>query len=82
MKYYFDIRDGADLSVDQVGVELPNDDAAKHQATLALTDMARDDLPADGDVRRISIHVRTMTGARFDVSLDYEVHAPGPGPRG
>lgn len=82
MRYYFDIRDGADVSIDHGGVELENDRAAKIQATLALTEMARDNLPAEGNERRLLIHVRTDDGPRFDVRLDYEVQMSGQGPKG
>ncbi len=82
MRYYFDIRDGADVSIDQAGVELENDRAAKLQATLALTEMARDNLPDNGNDHRLLIHVRTENGPRFDVRLDYEVQMSGQGSKG
>jgi hypothetical protein len=77
MKYFFDVRDGEDFVRDERGVDLPDPTAAKLQATLALTEMARDDLPRDGDSRRLTIHVRTVEGPQFDVSLDYEVQNSG-----
>jgi len=73
MKFYFDIRDGAELTRDDVGVELPDANAARLQATIALTEMARDYLPRDGDERRLSIHVRDADSPQFDVTLDYEL---------
>jgi hypothetical protein len=73
MKFYFDIRDGGELSEDDAGVELPDINAARLQATIALTDMARDYLPRDGDARSLAIRVRTAEGPQFDVSLDYEL---------
>lgn len=73
MIYFFDVRDGDDLSPDDTGIDLPDPAAARLQATLALTEMARDDLPSNGDERKLSIHVRTAEGPQFDVSLDYEL---------
>jgi hypothetical protein len=73
MRYYFDVDDGVALSKDEVGIELPDDAAAKLQGTLALTEMARDDLPSNGNKRNLSIQVRTGEGIRFIISLDYEV---------
>jgi hypothetical protein len=73
MIFFFDVRDGADLSQDDTGIDLPDPAAAKLQATLALTEMARDHLPSNGDERKLSIHVRTAEGPQFDVSLDYEL---------
>lgn len=73
MKFYFDIRDGGELTEDDAGVELPDVHAARLQATIALTDMARDYLPRDGDQRSLAIRVRTEDGPQFDVMLDYEL---------
>ena len=73
LKYYFDIRDGVDLARDDIGVDLPNPSAARLQATIALTEMARDYLPSDGDRRRFTVHVRSAEGPQFDVTLDYEL---------
>jgi hypothetical protein len=73
MKFYFDIRDGGELTEDDAGVDLPGVNAARLQATIALTEMARDYLPRDGDERRLAIRVRTDEGPQFDVSLDYEL---------
>ena len=73
MRYYFDIRDGADLARDDIGVDLPNLNAARLQATIALTEMARDYLPSDGTERSLAIHVRNAEGPQFDVTLDYEL---------
>lgn len=73
MRYYFDVDDGVDLSRDEAGIDLPDDAAAKLQATIALTEIARDSLPSDGNERYLTIYVRTDEGPVFDVSLDYEV---------
>lgn len=73
MRYYFDIRDGAHVSRDEVGVELRNIDAAHTEAAVAITEMARDYLPSDGPHRILGIHVRDAAGAQFKVTIDYEV---------
>jgi hypothetical protein len=73
MRYYFDIRDDDNFARDDIGVDLRDDRAARLQATLALTEMARDYLPTNGDHRDMSIEVRTPTGSRFDVRLDYSL---------
>jgi len=73
MKFYFDIRDGGEFTEDDAGVDLPDLNAARLQATIALTDMARDYLPRDGDERSLGIRVRTAEGPQFDVTLDYEL---------
>jgi hypothetical protein len=73
MRYYFDIRDEKDFARDDIGVDLRDDRAARLQATMALTEMARDYLPTNGDHRDMMIEVRTSNGPRFDVGLDYSL---------
>jgi hypothetical protein len=73
MRYYFDIRDGNDFARDDIRVELRDDGAARLQATIALTEMARDYLPTDGNHRHMVIEVRNAEGPRFAVSLEYEL---------
>lgn len=73
MRYYFDIRDGEQFAGDDTGIELRDDGAARLQATIALTEMARDYLPTDGNHRDMLIEVRTKDGPRFDVSRDYDL---------
>jgi hypothetical protein len=57
-RYYFDSDDDGDQSiVDDIGVELPDLDAVKLEASRALADLARDVLP--GSIRReLSVSVR------------------------
>ncbi len=71
MLFYFDIYDGADTAPDNIGVELSDDVAARLQATIALTDIARKIVPKDEKYRNLIIKVRTEEGARFQMSLDY-----------
>jgi hypothetical protein len=55
--YYFDSRDGDRFVQDDVGLEFPDIEMARDQATAALADMARDVLP--GSLRReLAIEVR------------------------
>lgn len=73
MKYFFDIRDGDHVTRDEVGVELRNIHAAHTEASVALTEMARDYLPSDGPHRVLGIHVRDAAGAQFKVTIEYDV---------
>ncbi len=55
--YYFDSRDGDSFIEDDEGLEFPDIETARDQATAALADIARDVLP--GSVRReLAIEVR------------------------
>jgi hypothetical protein len=56
-RYFFDMRDGDTFIPDDVGVVLPNVEAARDQAAVALAEMAKEALP--GSVRRelaIEVH--------------------------
>jgi hypothetical protein len=56
-RYYFDSRDNDTFIEDDEGLEFPDIEAARDQATTALANMARDVLP--GSVRReLAIEVR------------------------
>jgi len=56
-RYFFDTRDGNTLVRDDVGVVLASIEAAHHQATAGLADLARDVL-AGSVSRELAIEVR------------------------
>ena len=58
---YFDVIDAGDLTRDQFGVDLANDDEARHQAIALLPEMARADLP-DGDQHEFVAMARNEAG--------------------
>jgi hypothetical protein len=62
--YYFDIRDGRALSVDEEGLTLANQRAAEIEAALSLADTAKD-LAASASGRRLAIEVRDIDGPIF-----------------
>jgi hypothetical protein len=47
--YFFDIRDSQGVHRDDIGLKLPNIEAAIDEARRALADMNRDALDHDGD---------------------------------
>ena len=55
--YFFDIIDGGNVTSDQFGVDLENDDEAREQAIALLPSIARDALP-DGDEHEFVATVR------------------------
>ena len=77
MRYYFDIFEGDHWARDDVGLDCPNDAGARYQAVLALTEMARDFLPADGPSKDLKVRVRRKAEVAFTVSLLFET-SPGP----
>lgn len=79
MRYFFDIFDGDHWTRDDIGMEARGDRHARHQAVLALTEMARELLPTDGDHMKLHIRVRTESDERFTVRLDFDTDRPPEG---
>lgn len=57
-KYFFNIREGEHLTLDEEGMELPTLDAAIREAEVSgrelLADMVRDEQPLDGQAIEIT----------------------------
>ncbi|WP_369722230.1 hypothetical protein AB8Z38_35770 [Bradyrhizobium sp. LLZ17] len=77
-RFYFDLRDGDDLAVDEEGLELPNIGAVQAEAAISLADMARDAVhsaPLVGGGHRMAIEVRDDAGPVMQVRFAFEVEA-------
>jgi len=71
MRYFFDMHDGDELSVDEVGVECANWEAMRTEAISALPEMAAEELP-NGKDRLFWVNVRDETGlCVFSAYLNY-----------
>jgi hypothetical protein len=72
-RFYFDLRDGEEFTLDEEGVELNSIEAAKVEASYSLFELAKDNLP--GEVRsKIAIEVRDEARLPlFQMSLVFEV---------
>ena len=57
-RYYFDLYDGAEVSVDAEGSELAHMQEARDEATMTLVETAKDRFPPKGQARTLSIRVR------------------------
>jgi hypothetical protein len=69
--YFFDTRDGPTFIEDDVGMDLPNLEAATVEAARSLTELGRDVIP--GSVRRLLI-VEVREGLRpvLETRLTFE----------
>lgn len=77
-RYFFDVYDGA-VSQDDEGIELPDDEAAKKEATRAVTELAREILA--GSEPRKTIHVTVRDEGHhllFEARIDFTLHPIGP----
>ena len=61
-RYFFDVDDTGDLQQDDTGTELADLDAARKMAMRALPDIARQDIPKDGDRRTFTVLVTAEDG--------------------
>jgi len=75
-RFYFDLRDGDDLAVDEEGLELPDIGAVQAEAAISLADMARDavhNAPLGPGGHRMAIEVRDEIGPVMQVRFLFEV---------
>ncbi|MGN8545352.1 hypothetical protein [Bradyrhizobium sp. CCBAU 53421] len=61
-RYFFDIREGDELAVDEEGILLPDIEAAEIEAAKSLADVVRDRAGANTS-RQVTIEVRDESGA-------------------
>lgn len=74
MRYFLDTSDGRRFFRDDTGEDYPSVASAYHAATIALAELARDNLPDDGTERDLSIAVRDHLGEPlFTVSLSFRM---------
>jgi len=60
--YFFDTDDGKTLFRDDEGSELPDDQAARNEASLALAELAKDYIPRGAPQKNITMWVRNAQG--------------------
>jgi hypothetical protein len=72
-RYFFDLRDGDELTPDDEGVELSTMEAVQEEAARSLADMARDASwrPHNGAGHRMAIEVR-----RHRTGVTSQIHVP------
>ena len=76
-RYYFDFRDGDNLSFDEEGLELSSIASVQEEAAKTLADLARDAVRSpkfDGTkYRRMAVEVRNEAGPVLQVQFTLEV---------
>ena len=55
-RYFFDVREGSQLTFDKEGIEVPDCAFAEREAALGLTDIAREHF-SDGNLQDLAIAV-------------------------
>ena len=81
-RYFFDIRDGDELIVDEEGMLLRDVEAAKEEAARSLADIAKEDVGEKfngGAERQLTIVIRDSAGPVQEVSLiERDINRAGP----
>jgi hypothetical protein len=77
-RYFFDLRDGDELTPDDEGLELSTMEAVQEEAARSLADMARDasrrpDNGANGTGHRMAIEVRDDTGPVLQAKFTFQI---------
>jgi hypothetical protein len=82
-RFFFDITDGTQTTLDRLGVDLEDPAKARVEATRTLSEIASQELPNDGPARTFKISVSDEQGkVLFEVKLDFstiETEADSPG---
>jgi hypothetical protein len=79
-RFYFDMREGASFTPDEVGLEFDSLDAAEREAASAAAEMGRDRLPK-GDARAVTVELRNEHRQRvLTVTVSLEIHRVDPEP--
>jgi hypothetical protein len=73
-RYYFDLRDGDDLAVDEEGVELQDIELVREEAARSLADMARDAVRSPTHDRKLKhqMAIEVNNGPLLQVKFTFE----------
>jgi hypothetical protein len=75
-RYYFDLRDGEELIVDEEGTEMPDLEAVQIEAAQSLAEMARHAVWSGAEAklgRRLGIEVRDGNGPILHAGFTFEI---------
>jgi hypothetical protein len=77
MRYYFDMIDGEESTLDEIGLDLAGDEAALEQALRSLGDWGRDCSNEIGTRNLVVIvHNRSREVGRLRLRLEIEITPP------
>ncbi len=75
MRYYFDLREGEDVVIDEQGSSFPSLQAVQHEAALSLAHMARDAVEriSHASNHNMQVEVRDEHGPLFHLKLSFDL---------
>jgi hypothetical protein len=71
-RYYFDIVADEQVTVDEEGELLLNLETAQQEASLSLTEIAREELRAERTIARLAIVVRDVKGPVCEIAYRWD----------
>jgi hypothetical protein len=71
-RYYFDLRDGDGLAIDEEGLEMSDLAAVQEEAARALADMVRDSVTSQ-NLDQIAVEVRDDDGPVLDAAFAWRL---------
>jgi hypothetical protein len=75
-RYFFDTDDGDKAFRDEIGSELPDDQAARNEASHALAELARDYIPSGVPQKNVTMWVRNEQGEPvLQLALSFAIQA-------
>ena len=74
-RYYFDLRDGDELIIDEEGLELRDTKAVQREAALSVSGFARDSVGRfnGAQSRQMAIAVRDEHGPVMEAKFSFEI---------
>jgi hypothetical protein len=76
-RYFFDFHDGDEARFDTEGTELPDMQAARDEATRTLLSLAKEEFPAHGRARELSVRIRSEEeGHLLAIAISYSEEPP------
>ena len=80
-RFYFDLREGTNFTVDDQGLEFDSLDAAEEEASVAAAEIGRSVLPKS-DPRAVMLEVRNEHGQWvLTVTVSMDIHRVEPQPK-
>ena len=71
IRYYFDIVIDGEVAVDDEGLLLPDVAAARREASVSLTEIARNEFRSESSASRLAISVRTADGPICEAAFQW-----------
>ena len=71
-RFYFDLYDGDHFAPDPQGLDLPSADIARQEATRTLSEIAAQEIPADGPQRQFRIVILDASRmVLYEIRIDF-----------